>query len=100
MCTLRLRYLSKGANNAQEREREKREGAICQSAAALELNRDLGEVLTPRCLNITIMMINVNGLFKRSFSEGQLTFIGYKVFCDIHTMLRVKLLHPQKNGTV
>lgn len=69
-----------------EREKEKSvRGAICQSAAALELNRDLGEVLTPRCLNITIMMINVNGLFKRSFSEGQLTFIGYKVFCDIHT---------------
>lgn len=93
-------FVKRGQQYTRERKKKREGGAICQSAAALELNRDFSEVLTPRCLNITIMMINVNGLFKRSFNEGQLTSVGHKVYVLTMSIVKLLLFHPQKDRTV
>lgn len=58
-------FVKGGQQCTREGKRKWDGGPICQSTAALELNRDFSEVLTPCCHHINIMMINVNWLFKR-----------------------------------
>lgn len=80
-------FVKGGQQCTREGKRKWGGGPICQSTAALELNRDFSEVLTPHCHNINIMMINVNWLFKRPYLVKD-SWLTSAIKCFIITMFK------------